>query len=180
MSGFIPMASISTMPLLILFLIFFAICAILIFFILMQKGKGEGLAGLIGGVSASDGMGTPEAQKELSQYTKYLSIIFFFMCLLLSIISTRCGGPESILADDGMPPAERPPAEGPAPEDILPEIDIVGDEISPETVSPVEIDETAPEPVSASPEASAEIEETEPEPETASPEALTTAASPES
>ena len=63
--GTLALQTIGFWPLLFLFLIFLFVCAVLIFFILMQRGKGEGLAGLLGGGAASDGMGTPEAQKEL-------------------------------------------------------------------------------------------------------------------
>jgi protein translocase SecG subunit len=94
-------------PLLILFVLFLAICALLTFFILLQRGKGEGLAGLLGGGAAADGMGTPEAQKELSRWTAYLAGLFFGMCLLITVFSSRCGGPAqgSIFSEQPAGPA---------------------------------------------------------------------------
>jgi protein translocase SecG subunit len=97
-------------PLFILFSVFLGLSAILIFFILMQKGKGEGLAGLIGGAGAADGMGTPEAQKELSRYTAWLAGIFFFFCLMITLVSARCGG-QQVLTD--LPEPDQPPATPP-------------------------------------------------------------------
>ncbi|MBN1476516.1 preprotein translocase subunit SecG [Candidatus Sumerlaeota bacterium] len=127
--------TIGFLPLLALFVVFFIICAILIFFILMQKGKGEGLAGLIGGVSAADGMGTPEAQKDLARYTKILSIVFFSMCLLLSIVSSMCGAPTE--PDYGGTDEEAPlEATAPTPEDNILDIDITGEDMaSPEATA---------------------------------------------
>ncbi len=97
-------------PLFILFTVFLMLSAILIFFILMQKGKGEGLAGLIGGAGAADGMGTPEAQKELSRYTAWLAGIFFTLCLMITLVSARCGGQAALadLPETGQPPPAPP------------------------------------------------------------------------
>jgi hypothetical protein len=75
---------------------------------------------MLGGAGMSDGMGTPEAQKDLSRYTTYLSFIFFGMCLLVTLISARCGGPQQLadLGDAPTPPlptassaATAPPAD---------------------------------------------------------------------
>ncbi len=114
-------AAISTYSLLLLFLVFLIFCSLLIFFILLQRGKGEGLAGLLGGGGGAEGMGTPEAQKDLSRWTTYLSTLFFLMCIVITVISTRCGGvqreAEGPISDE--PEAPAPPA--PAVPDITEE-----------------------------------------------------------
>jgi protein translocase SecG subunit len=148
MSTLLILQTIGFLPLLSLFVVFFIICAILIFFILMQKGKGEGLAGLIGGVSAADGMGTPEAQKDLARYTKILSIVFFCMCLLLSVVSSMCGAPSEsdFGGSDETAPTEAP---APTPEEDIIDIDITGDEMASPEAAPMELEIEMP----ASPEA---------------------------
>lgn len=165
------------LPLLFLFLFFFLIALILGFFILLQKGKGEGLAGLLGGAAASDGMGTPEAQKELSRWTAYLAGVFFAMCLMLTFLSSRCGGPAPIVDET---PASLPLPSTPAesglssPETASPEGDatVTLDEVTPEATEPApaspEIDvqdvlellasvEAAAAPEAATPEAEAAV-----------------------
>lgn len=109
-------------PLLSLFIVFLFLGALLIFFILMQRGKGEGLAGLIGGAAASDGMGTPEAQKELSRWTAWLSGIFFGFCLMITLVAARCGS-QRALGDYPEPgqQAAQPTAAVPAPQPVSPE-----------------------------------------------------------
>lgn len=161
--------------LLFLFILFFLVCATLIFIILLQKGKGEGLAGLMGGVAASDGMGTPEAQKELSRWTGYLSGFFFAMCLLLTIVSSRCAGPREVQPISGAVAPEIPevdrliaealasPEEQASPEPIVetplsPEAAETAEPVTPEAAAPAPVDfatpETPPEePAPTSPEA---------------------------
>jgi len=147
--GILALATIGFWPLFFLFVFFALICSLLIFFILMQKGKGEGLAGLLGGVSAADGMGTPEAQKELSTYTVWLSTIFFLMCLVLTVVASRCGGP---IETGGPISGESDSAAGMVPEGAAEEPEALTVE-EPEAVEPAEVEAPA-----ATPEAVEEID----------------------
>lgn len=137
------------MSLFVLFVIFLLACVFLIFFILMQKGKGDGLAGLMGGMAVSDGLGTPEAQKDLGRWTAYLSGFFFFFCLLITLISARCGGPTESTIDMGDTPAAEAPAALPGADD---QSDLDMELVSPEAEIDVDLGSIVDDMQNASPE----------------------------
>ena len=82
--------------------------------ILLQSGKGVGLAAMGGGVSATEGiLAGRQATTVLTRATWIAGGTFMALALVLSILSSRARQPQSILLDDLQQSA-------PAPEPILP------------------------------------------------------------
>jgi len=82
--------------------------------ILLQSGKGGGLAAMGGGVTATEGiLAGRQATTVLTRATWTAGGIFMGLALILSILSSRAQQPQSILLDAVQQTA-------PAPEPILP------------------------------------------------------------
>jgi preprotein translocase subunit SecG len=82
--------------------------------ILLQSGKGGGLAAMGGGVTATEGiLGGRQATTVLTRATWTAGGLFMALALVLSILSSRAQQPQSILLDDIQQTA-------PAPEPLLP------------------------------------------------------------
>ena len=82
--------------------------------ILLQSGKGGGLAAMGGGASATEGiLAGRQATTVLTRATWIAGGGFMVLALILSILSSRSHQPQSILLDDLQQSA-------PAPEPILP------------------------------------------------------------
>jgi preprotein translocase subunit SecG len=82
--------------------------------ILLQSGKGGGLAAMGGGVTATEGiLAGRQATTVLTRATWISGGTFMGLALVLSILSSRAQQPQSILLDDIQQTA-------PAPEPILP------------------------------------------------------------
>ena len=86
---------------------------VLIAAILLQSGKGNGLAASFGGVSSSADslLGTRQAGNLLTRTSWWGGAIFLFLAFVLSLASTRQRAPKSVL-DQAFTPA---PASAPAP-----------------------------------------------------------------
>src|SRR5437899_243656 len=84
---------------------------VLIAAILLQSGKGNGLAASFGGVSSSADslLGTRQAGNLLTKTSWWGGGIFLFLSLVLSIVSTRQRAPKSVL-DQACPHAQTAPA----------------------------------------------------------------------
>lgn len=77
--------------------------------ILLQAGKGGGLAAMGGGGTATDGvLGGRQASTFLVRATWVAGGAFMFMALVLAILSSRAEGPASILQQDLQPTAPAP------------------------------------------------------------------------
>ena len=84
--------------------------------ILLQSGKGGGLAAMGGGASATEGiLAGRQATTVLTRATWTAGGIFMGLALVLSILSSRALLPDSVLLDEIQQTA-------PAPEPILPGI----------------------------------------------------------
>ena len=82
--------------------------------ILLQAGKGGGLAAMGGGAAATDGvLAGRQATTVLTRATWAGGTLFMVLALVLSIMSSRAQQPESILRPDA-------PSALPAPEPVLP------------------------------------------------------------
>ncbi len=82
--------------------------------VLLQAGKGGGLAAMGGGVTATEGiLAGRQATTVLTRATWSAGALFMGLALVLSILSSRTEQPRSILLDDLRQTA-------PAPEPILP------------------------------------------------------------
>ena len=83
--------------------------------ILLQSGKGGGLAAMGGGAAATEGiLGGRQASTMLTRATWASGTLFLVLALVLSIMSSRAQQPESILRQD------TPAATQGAPEPVLP------------------------------------------------------------
>src|SRR5438270_13432316 len=91
---------------------------VLIAAILLQSGKGNGLAASFGGVSSSADslLGTRQAGNLLTKTSWWGGGIFLFLSLMLSIVSTRQRAPKSVLDQAFSQPVQSAPApvSGPA------------------------------------------------------------------
>ncbi len=89
--------------------------------VLLQSGKGGGLAAMGGGAAATDGiLGGRQATTMLTRATWTTGSVFMALSLILSIMSSRAELPQSILRQDAPPTA-------PAAQSILPLVDQTGD-----------------------------------------------------
>lgn len=75
--------------------------------VLLQAGKGGGLAAMGGGAAATDGvLGGRQATTMLTRATWTSGSVFMLLSLVLSIMSSRGELPQSILRQDAAPAAE--------------------------------------------------------------------------
>ena len=89
--------------------------------VLLQSGKGGGLAAMGGGAAATDGiLGGRQATTMLTRATWITGSTFMALSLVLSIMSSRAQLPQSILRQDAAPTA-------PAAQPILRTLDQTGD-----------------------------------------------------
>ena len=89
--------------------------------VLLQSGKGGGLAAMGGGAAATDGiLGGRQATTMLTRATWTTGSLFMLLSLILSIMSSRTQLPQSILRQDAVPTA-------PVAQPILPLLDQTGD-----------------------------------------------------
>ncbi len=83
--------------------------------ILLQSGKGGGLAAVGGGAAMTEGLlGGRQATTVLTRATWTAGTVFMVLALVLSIMSSRAQQPESVIQ------IEAPASTAPAPEPILP------------------------------------------------------------
>jgi protein translocase SecG subunit len=61
----------------------------LLFFVMSQATKSEGLSGTIGGKSESAFRGKPGAEDKWQEYTKWSAISFIVISLVLALVSSR-------------------------------------------------------------------------------------------
>lgn len=77
--------------------------------ILLQAGKGGGLAAMGGGVTATEGvLGGRQATTFLTRATWVSGAIFMVLALVLAILSSRSAEPGSILQQDFQAPGQQP------------------------------------------------------------------------
>ncbi len=89
--------------------------------VLLQSGKGGGLAAMGGGAAATDGiLGGRQATTMLTRATWVTGSAFMVLALVLSIMSSRSQLPQSILRQDLAPAA-------PVAQPILNTLDQTGD-----------------------------------------------------
>jgi len=82
--------------------------------VLLQSGKGGGLAAVGGGAAMTEGLlGGRQATTVLTRATWTSGTIFMVLSLVLSIMSSRAQTPTSVIQ-------VQPPATAPAPQPILP------------------------------------------------------------
>jgi len=101
----------------ILVVIYVLVCVGLIVIVLLQSGKGEGLAGALGGGASQTIFGSRTGDV-LTKATSVLAVLFMSISLLLAILSGRQAKPLSqaiARAAEQVPPAPSAGNEAPAP-----------------------------------------------------------------
>lgn len=86
--------------------------SLLILVVLLQSGKGAGLAAEFGGASSSTDsfLGGRQAATLLTKASWTLGGLFMGLALMLAILSTRGRAPASLLEGQFQPPVEEAPA----------------------------------------------------------------------
>ncbi len=74
-------------------IVFLVVCAMLCFVILIQESKSSGLGASFGGDSGSAVFGTSTASV-LKKFTAWLAVIFFSLCIILSLWTEALGRSE--------------------------------------------------------------------------------------
>lgn len=100
--------------------------------ILIQSGKGGGLAAMGGGAAATDVLGGRQATTFLTRTTWIAGSAFMTLALVLAIISSRSAAPTSVLEGIATPPAA-------APQPLLPEASTTPVLVPPDEASPEEV-----------------------------------------
>jgi len=93
-------------------------CIVLVFAILLQAGKGTGLAANFGGASSSPDafIGIRQAGNLLTTASWWGGSIFLGLCFILQIMSTHTSAPKSVLEQGlGKQPTNAAPAPTSAP-----------------------------------------------------------------
>jgi preprotein translocase subunit SecG len=97
------------------------ICLLLVLVILLQAGKGGGLASAFGGSGTSEAVfGGRHAATFLGKATNVLGVLFFLSSFGLALISSYTVGPRSAVQEQLMETAPRPvPVTQPVTEDLF-------------------------------------------------------------
>ncbi|HUO51047.1 MAG TPA: preprotein translocase subunit SecG [Gemmatimonadaceae bacterium] len=100
------------------------VSVILVVAILLQSGKGSGLAASFGGASSSSDafMGSHQIATGLTKGTWYLGGVFLLLAYILAIMSARPSVPKSVLDQPAQTqaPAQQLPASAPGAAPIIP------------------------------------------------------------
>jgi preprotein translocase subunit SecG len=92
-------------------------CFVLMAAVLLQSGKGTGLAANFGGASSSPDafIGIRQAGNLLTKASWWSGGVFLFLCFVLQIMSTHTSAPRSVL-EKGLAPQQQaaPPTSAPA------------------------------------------------------------------
>jgi preprotein translocase subunit SecG len=115
------------------------ISVVLIGAVLLQSGKGSGLAASFGGASSSADsfMGTHQLATGLSKGTWYMGGIFLLIAYMLAIMSARPSVPKSILDQPASQlPAAQPTAPAQAPTNAAPVVPLQPAPTAPTPPSP--------------------------------------------
>ena len=81
--------------------------------VLLQSGKGDGLASMGGGMGTENLIGGRQAATILTKATWTTGGLFLFFAIILAVLSSRAQRPNSILREEFKAPA--PAAQAPAP-----------------------------------------------------------------
>lgn len=92
--------------------------------VLLQSGKGGGLAASFGGASSGDALfGARQAGNLLTKITWWAAGIFIGLAYIMQLISARSSGPRSVLDQSfAPPPARTSPAPAGAPGTAAPAV----------------------------------------------------------
>ncbi|MFZ1947284.1 MAG: preprotein translocase subunit SecG [bacterium] len=88
------------------------ICIGLIIVVLLQTGRGTGLASVFGGGGGQALFGGKGFGGVLAKATGVLAVLFMLTSITLSLLPKAGGTSDSVLDRTGRPPAEAPASEG--------------------------------------------------------------------
>lgn len=108
----------------LLYTIYLANCAVLIFFILIQQTKGGGLAGAFGGGGGSDTFFGYTSMQKIGHYTIYAAVSFMVLSLLIANLPFKARTP-SVVDFSAIPAGVQQPFEpmDPGAESVLPPVE---------------------------------------------------------
>ena len=89
----------------VLIVIFWIDSILLVIAILLQSGRGGGLAGALGGISSADSALGVRAASQIEKFTAILAAVFLVTALILAYIATRSaggGGPLELTGRSGV------------------------------------------------------------------------------
>ncbi|HUP00707.1 MAG TPA: preprotein translocase subunit SecG [Gemmatimonadota bacterium] len=110
----------------LLFLLLLIDCVALMIVILLQSGKGGGLAAGFGGAGTGmEMMGSRQTVTFLHNATRWLGGAFLVICFAISILTVRGSRPRSLIESEVQAEEQQLPAETGSPTDLQ---EILGDE----------------------------------------------------
>ncbi|MFH1453431.1 MAG: preprotein translocase subunit SecG [Armatimonadota bacterium] len=77
-------SAMSTLQYVILF-VYFAVCAALVFLVLVQTSKSEGLMGTLGGSTQSVFKGKKSVEEQMTKITAYIAVGFIVLSVLIGL-----------------------------------------------------------------------------------------------
>src|ERR1700751_2439560 len=86
------------------------VCLFLIIVVLLQSGQSGDIAAAFGGTGSQTAFGPRGAATILTKATTWCAIIFMVTSITLSILTSRKGGPGSVLKNYKTAPAKAKPA----------------------------------------------------------------------
>ena len=105
----------------ILLVLHIIVCAALILVVLLQSGKGGGLAGAFGGAGGQTGQtlfGGRGAATVLTKASTVLGIVFLTTSLILALLASRSSGPSSVIREAQAPGTMVPAVDAPSPVEV--------------------------------------------------------------
>ena len=96
------------------------LAVILTLVVLLQSGKGGGLAGIAAGGGTTQVLGARQAPDVLEKATWVLATLFIVLCILTNFTIERGDAAESVLQERGVPLEQQAPSTAPPPAQELP------------------------------------------------------------
>ncbi|MGJ8633969.1 MAG: preprotein translocase subunit SecG [Luteolibacter sp.] len=156
------LASILSISINLLLVVFVIVCLLMSLLILMQRPKQEGLGAAFGG-GVTDQVFGARTTNVLQKGTVYLGSLFFILALTLAILIGKQNETKSLLSDKAPAAEETISEEEPSGEDevVVTEEPVVveddGIEVPAETAPEVPVETTPEVPVEVAPEAPVEV-----------------------
>ena len=91
------------------------VCFFIIVVVLLQSGKSGDISAAFGGQGSQTAFGPRGAASALSKATTWSAVAFMVTSITLSLLTTRRGGPSSVLQGIKSQPVKTQPAPAPAP-----------------------------------------------------------------
>lgn len=96
-----------------LWIVFIAVCFLLIVVVLLQPGEGQDLAATFGGGSSQTAFGARSAATFLMKVTSWLAALFMVLAIAIGILSSKGTSKNILSKQPDKKPAKSAPAENP-------------------------------------------------------------------